>query len=53
MDTVIVEAFSFNEEEARAAELAAPAAAAAALPTEVVRSKVGTGAVCVLTCMDG
>jgi hypothetical protein len=38
MDNVIVEAFTFNEEEARAAELAAPAAAA--LPTEVVRSKV-------------
>jgi hypothetical protein len=40
MDNVIVEAFTFNEEEARAAELAAPPAAAA-LPTEVVRSKVG------------
>ncbi|WIA20987.1 hypothetical protein OEZ85_005324 [Tetradesmus obliquus] len=39
MDSVIVEAFSFGEEEARAAEMAAPAAAAA-LPTEVVRSKV-------------
>lgn len=38
MDSVIVEAFSFGEEEARAAEMAAPAAAA--LPTEVVRSKV-------------
>jgi hypothetical protein len=30
---------TFNEEEARAAELATPAAAA--LPTEIVRSKVG------------
>ncbi|KAF6255828.1 chloroplast-specific ribosomal protein [Scenedesmus sp. NREL 46B-D3] len=39
MDNVIVEAFTFSEEESRAAELAAPSAAAA-LPTEVVRSKV-------------